>query len=649
MEEKRMMGRISIRIKILAIVLGFFTLIAIVFAIYAAAATANYRRLRTAEVSKTVAAEGERVGRMIAEMERNVVDLALAGRQYYLAGKDDAKLGVSIPLENFSAFTSAIGGGIWYEPYVLNPEKQRICYYAFFDPQIGAVRYDPSFETEKYDYHMQRWYMETMVGVTVTGPYTTVWSTPYYDDTGTNTLMITVGSGIYDDAKRFVGMSTVDWEMKSMVDGLTAIKPTEGSFVVIVSPKDDYIISNTRAGGADTGQSLQSLPWYNELPYTSGEEVESGSFTDGGVKYIAFSRMFANGWLFSVQIPQDEIFSEIETRNNRFTLIMGGAFLALLALASLLLSRLINRPLLKLTAGVAQLGGGDLNRQLDIRSRDEFGALAAAFNKMTVDLKASIEQSARERAEKERIGAELNVATQIQSSMLPCIFPAFPDRPEFDIYASMQPAKEVGGDFYDFFLLDNDTLAIVMADVSGKGVPAALFMVIAKTLIKNNAQYGKSPKEVFETVNGLLCENNEAGMFVTAILGYLDIPTGRFTFVNAGHNPPLLGVNGGFEWVKAKAGLVLAGMEDTFYRENEIMLRPGDELFLYTDGVTEAVNNKYELFGEPRLLETAKNHAGQPLREFTVSIKRAIDEFADGAEQADDITMLVLRYGRKTT
>jgi sigma-B regulation protein RsbU (phosphoserine phosphatase) len=183
-----------------------------------------------------------------------------------------------------------------------------------------------------------------------------------------------------------------------------------------------------------------------------------------------------------------------------------------------------------------------------------------------------------------------------------------------------------------------------MADVSGKGVPAALFMVIAKTLIKNNAQSGQSPKEVFETVNNILCENNDAGMFVTVFLGYLDIPGGRFTFVNAGHNYPLLRSGGRFDWLKTKPNFILAGMEDSFYKQHEAVLKPGDELFLYTDGVTEAVNNENELFGDPKLIEAANGSLDLPLKEFTVSIKREIDNFAQGAEQADDITMLALRY-----
>jgi sigma-B regulation protein RsbU (phosphoserine phosphatase) len=193
-------------------------------------------------------------------------------------------------------------------------------------------------------------------------------------------------------------------------------------------------------------------------------------------------------------------------------------------------------------------------------------------------------------------------------------------------------------------MIDDNKLAIVAADVSGKGIPAALFMVISKTLIKNNAQYGKSPKDVFETVNKLLCENNMARMFVTAFMGFLELDTGKFTFVNAGHNPPLIKRNGGdYEFLKTKPGFVLAGMKKTKYREETITLSPGDMLYLYTDGVTEAMNPKRELFSDPKLLEVANIHKDVDLNEFIAHIKGEVDLFADGAEQADDITMVILR------
>ncbi|MDR0295531.1 MAG: PP2C family protein-serine/threonine phosphatase [Prevotellaceae bacterium] len=244
----------------------------------------------------------------------------------------------------------------------------------------------------------------------------------------------------------------------------------------------------------------------------------------------------------------------------------------------------------------------------------------------------------------------LNVARKIQQDMLPRELPALSNRPEFEIHGSMHPAKEVGGDFYDFFLVNENTLAIIIADVSDKGVPAALYMAITKTIIKSSAISGKNPKEVFETVNNILCENNETGMFVTAFLGYLDISSGKFVYVNAGHNLPLLRSKNGnssgrrFEWLKADAGFVLAGMKDTFYKMHEISLKPGDEIFLYTDGVTEAINREEELFGDRRLFETVNSCVDLPLSELILSAKLKIDKFASGTEQADDITMLALRY-----
>jgi sigma-B regulation protein RsbU (phosphoserine phosphatase) len=246
--------------------------------------------------------------------------------------------------------------------------------------------------------------------------------------------------------------------------------------------------------------------------------------------------------------------------------------------------------------------------------------------------------------EKERIGAELDVATQIQSSMLPHIFPPFPHRNEIDLFGIMEPAREVGGDFYDFFLIDDKKLAVVIADVSGKGVPAALFMVIAKTLLSNHALMGKCPKDVFETVNNTLCENNDAGLFVTCFMGYLDLETGEFVSVNAGHNPPLMKRDGAYEYYKTKHGLVLAGMEDSVYPESKIVLQPNDVLYLYTDGVTEADNESKELYGEQRLLETMNKNKDLDIEELCVEIRQSVAIFADGALQADDITMLAVRF-----
>lgn len=278
----------------------------------------------------------------------------------------------------------------------------------------------------------------------------------------------------------------------------------------------------------------------------------------------------------------------------------------------------------------------------------EVGDLARSYISMVEDIGGYVTNLQKVTAEKERINAELSLASSIQAHMLPCIFPAFPDRDEFDVYASMTPAKEVGGDFYDFFMVDDSHMAVVMADVSGKGVPAALFMVIAKTLIKNYAQSGIKPEEVFTTVNRLLCDGNKAGLFVTAWLGVLELTTGKLTYVNAGHNPPLIKQNGGeFTYLKSRVSFVLAGMETIKYRQNEITIAPGDRLFLYTDGVTEATNSSIELYGEERLSAFMNSHSDENAEEILHDLKADIYAFQGEAPQFDDITMLMLDYKKK--
>ena len=288
------------------------------------------------------------------------------------------------------------------------------------------------------------------------------------------------------------------------------------------------------------------------------------------------------------------------------------------------------------------------DQRITMKTGDEIEALSDSFNFMLEELENYIANLSKVTAEKERIGTELDIARNIQASMLPCIFPAFPDRKEFDIYATMTPAKEVGGDFYDFFMVDETHLAIVMADVSGKGVPAALFMVIGKTLIKDHTTPGRDLGEVFSTVNNLLCEANSEGLFITAFEGVLDLVTGEFCFVNAGHEMPFICKAGGsFEAYKIRPGFVLAGFEDMNYKAGCMTLDVGDMIFQYTDGVTEATNAEKQLYGMERLEQVLNRVKDKVPSEILPEVKKDIDIFVGETPQFDDITMLCVEYKAK--
>ena len=281
----------------------------------------------------------------------------------------------------------------------------------------------------------------------------------------------------------------------------------------------------------------------------------------------------------------------------------------------------------------------------EYRTGDEVEVLAKSFADLTEKTRDYIDQVTAVTAEKERIGTELHVAREIQKGMLPGIFPPYPERSEFDLFAVMDPAKEVGGDFYDFFLLDNDHLAMVMADVSGKGIPAALFMMVSKSILKNNAMLGKSPAEILSAANETICSNNKMQMFVTVWMGILEISTGKITAANAGHEyPAVMRAGEGFALLKDKHGFVVGGMEGIRYREYEIDLHPGDKLFLYTDGVPEATNAVQELFGTDRMIAALNSAAEGSARDVLVNVRKSVDEFVQDAEQFDDLTMLCLDY-----
>ena len=283
--------------------------------------------------------------------------------------------------------------------------------------------------------------------------------------------------------------------------------------------------------------------------------------------------------------------------------------------------------------------------KLEIKTGDEIENLSLIMKNMEEDLGYYIENLTQVTADRERIKTELTLANRIQAAMLPNIFPPFPERKEIDIYGIMDPAKEVGGDFYDFFLVDDDHLGLVIADVSGKGVPGALFMMISKIIIQSCAMLDKSPAEILTKTNEAICSNNQEEMFVTAWVGILELSTGRLVAANGGHEYPVIKMpDGRFEMLKDKHGLVLGAMDGMKYHEYELDLKPGSCLFVYTDGVPEATNSGNELFGCQRMIDALNSDSDIQAEKVLARVRRAVDAFVQDAEQFDDLTMLCVQY-----
>ena len=338
-------------------------------------------------------------------------------------------------------------------------------------------------------------------------------------------------------------------------------------------------------------------------------------------------------------------FQKESTRLQRGEILVSVLIMLAGVAAALWLAGRIVRPIEDMTRNIINSAEtGKLFEMKDsYRTGDEIEVLAESFDDLSKKTRKYIEDITRITREKERIGTELELARKIQADMLPNIFPAFPDRPEFDIYATMDPAKEVGGDFYDFFLIDQDHLGIVMADVSGKGVPAALFMMMSKILIKNFAQMNSSPAEVLEKTNATICQNNDEEMFVTAWFGVLEISTGKIIAANAGHEYPVLRTAAGnYELLKDRHGFVLGGMDGVHYRDYELTLEKGATLYLYTDGVPEATNTEQQMYGTDRLLEVMNRNLEDGPVQLLEAIRTSVDEFVGEAEQFDDMTMLAI-------
>ncbi len=534
---------------------------------------------------------------------------------------------------------------------------------AAFEPLVfhGLPRYSPYFcrkngeiaqvglGYEEY-YELQNWYLVPKV---LQKP---VWSEPYFDESGGDIVMTTYSvpvMGQTPNGPAFLGVVTadvaLDW-LRAQVGRISLYNSgyaflLSRSGVLLSHPDNRLVMRESIFSRAEQFGSPELRALGRRM--IAGEEgfARLPDFILGKPAWVAFAPMRLTGWSMGVIVPEDELFAPLRKLGREVAILGGAGFTALLLVIAAIAAH-ITRPLSRLAATAAEIAHGNLDAPVPLAAgRDEVGALSRSFEQMRLALRDYIADLTATTKAKERLESELKIARNIQMSFLPKKFPPFPEITSFALHADLLPAREVGGDLYDFFLLGPGRLLFLVGDVSGKGVPAALFMAVTKTLIKGNAEQESDPAEILAKVNRELCVDNESMLFVTMFLAILDCDTGELTFSNAGHNPPArIAPDGTVSWLALPRGLFLGVMEDAVYRTATVTLAPGEKLVAFTDGVTEAQNPAQELFGTDRLMDVLSKAASMPPEILDAAVMQAATEYAEDAEQADDITVLTLLY-----
>jgi sigma-B regulation protein RsbU (phosphoserine phosphatase) len=539
------------------------------------------------------------------------------------------------------------GMAIAFEPYFLEADK--LFFAPYYYKSGGRIAFS-MLGNPAYRYFYMDWYQ---IPKELERP---IWTEPYHDDGGGGVLMATYSVPFFrtiGGERVFAGVVTADISLDWLEEMLERIRVYNTGFAFLLSRQGTFI--------AHPDPTLV----INQTVFTLAEELDSPRLRSIGQKMLAGENSFVpmdgifneaeqylfytglkhGGWSLGILFPKNEMMADVQRLSNIMTLI-GIAGFIILALLIIYIARKITNPLGELSDSALEIASGNLDIMLpEITSSDEVGDLTNSFRVMKTSLKEYIENLTTTTAAKERIESELRIAHDIQMSILPKLFPAFPERPEFDVFASIEPAKEVGGDLYDFFFVDDTHFCFLLGDVSGKGVPAAFFMAVTKTLLKVVCEKGLDPGQVLTKVNSDLAAENDSCMFVTLFLAIMDIETGETQYANAGHNPPIyLPCGGKPEWIPPLGEPVAGVMEDMEYSTKTMTLNCGDIIFIYTDGVTEAMNPEKELYSDQRLMDLLIDTDKPFAPELVKTIDDSIKVFTRGAEQSDDITMLAMQF-----
>lgn len=561
----------------------------------------------------------ETVARMVAVYVESRPALDEAGLTTYMSGV-------------VRADSEVYGSCVAFEPGAFVPGRR------LFAPYYYSRGGEPTFVqlgTESYDYLKWDWYdVPRRTG-------RAAWSEPYYDTGGGEAIMITFSAPFSRDG-RFRGVATADVSLSELNDEVRQIRVMSSGYAFIIS-RSGRFISFPDSSRVMVARLADISPGLAEQMTSGGTRfVKSDDPLTGKASWVICSPIPATNLYLAIVFPVREVMARV-FRFERSTFLLGLVGLLVLMLIVVLVARSIARPIKELAASVRRVGGGDLDFKPPKRvTGDEVGELTTAFGKMVEDLNGHIRELRRTTAERERIASELDIAREIQRSILPGTLEAAPGADSFDVLGRCIPAREVGGDFYDFFMLGRKRLGFLIGDVSGKGIPAALFMAITRTLLKSTALRGVSPGECLFRVNELLLAENKATMFVTVFYGILDATTGEVCYANAGHPHPYVLQNGKTIPLAGAGGIVLGVTEAARYETEKTRLEPDARLFLYTDGVTEAMNARGELYDSTRLEQVLAEAVPSSPEETLRRVFGHVQRFVDGAEPSDDITALAL-------
>lgn len=539
------------------------------------------------------------------------------------------------------------GSCVAWEPYRFLEDSLYFAPYYYRDGD--SLRYE-SLGGEDYQYFYQDWYQIPAI------TQIPAWSEPYFDEGGGNIIMSTYSVPFYefkDGNKEFSGVVTVDISLEWLDELLASMKIFESGYAFLIS-SNGTIIAHPQEN-IEMNQTIFSVAEENNRPelrevgrkMIKGESgfLEYESIYTGKVGYMLYKPLASTGWSLVMVFPKDELFADLNELNERL-LAVGIIGLGLLLFTIMLISQRITRPLTHLAKITQNIGGGNFDVELpDVHGKDEIAQLNHSIGQMQDELGNYFTDLKDTTAAKERIESELKIAHDIQQGIIPKIFPPFPDREDVDLYAILDPARDVGGDLYDFFFLDDYKLCFAIGDVSGKGVPASLFMAITRTLLRAKAQNDMAVQDIVKSMNLELCQGNENSMFVTFFLGIIDLKTGHVDYCNAGHNHPwLLNENGTIQEVKGTHGTPLGIFDDIDYKSGQITLNKCDSIVMFTDGITEAMDKNDALFTDQRLADFLKDYTRKSPKTITMDLLREVKAFAHDAVQSDDITILSLTY-----